>query len=111
MPARWSVAGSITASPLFVSTARAVREPPPVRAWLSNVGHRGDDLLADNFEWRDPVYVRHETYDGLYAHTREPAQLTDQLVHPLAVLADIEGESAGLLYRAIVPVLILAVPA
>src|SRR5919107_1392286 len=77
----------------------------------SKVGHHGDDFLADGLEWWDPIDAWHEADHRLYAHAREPAQLPDQLVYLLASLADVEGESTGLLYGVVVRALFLTVPA
>src|SRR5919107_3113494 len=77
----------------------------------SKVGHHGDDFLADGLEWWDPIDAWHEADHRLYAHAREPAQLPDQLVYLLASLADVEGESTGLLYGVVVRALFLTVSA
>ena len=75
------------------------------------VSDDGDDLAADDLQRRDPVYFRDETDYGLDAHLTEPAQLLDQLVHLLAVLSDVEGKRARLLYLIVVSALGLAKPA
>src|SRR5918911_2665697 len=83
----------------------------PSTMGLSEVHDRRDDLVADDLKRRDPVHVRDGADHGFDAHTREPAQALDQFAHPLAVLADIEGERAGLLDRIVISALGLTVPA
>ena len=47
-----------------------------------------DDLVANDFEWRDPVYVRNKADYSLDAHAGKPTQLPDQLTCFRATLAD-----------------------
>src|SRR5215203_5100148 len=83
----------------------------PIWGWLSVVGHNGYYVSADDLERRDPVHAGNEADYRLYPHSCEPAQLPYQLLRLLATLADVEAESAGLLYRFIVCARFLAVPA
>src|SRR5215210_3703217 len=104
--------------------SRGHRNPFPF-SWLScgfdttaitgrkclQVGDSGDDLAADDLQRSDLVHVRDDADYRFDAHASEPVQLPDQLPDFLAILADIEGECAGLLDLLVVPALDLAVPA
>src|SRR5215210_868045 len=57
------------------------------------------------------MHVRNGAYYRLNAHAGEPAQPSDQLIRLGAILADIEGERAGLLDLLVVPALGFAVGA
>ncbi len=76
---------------------------------LSEIGDRGDDVAAENLKRRDLIHVRNDAYYGLDAHVGKPAQLPDQLACFRAILADVEGERACLLYLVVVSSLRIAV--
>lgn len=75
------------------------------------ISDRRDDLAADGLQSCDPVHIWDGADHRLDTHTGEPAQLPDQPFHLLTALADVEGESAGLVYLIVVPTFDLAVTA
>src|SRR5215208_7951100 len=77
----------------------------------SKIRDSRDHISTDYLEWCDPIHAWPEPDHRLYAHAREPAQLPDQLLYLLTTLADVEGESTGLLYGIVVRALFLTVSA
>src|SRR5215211_2353926 len=77
----------------------------------SKIRDSRDHFSTDYLERCDPIHAWHGPDHRLYAHARKPAQLPDQLLYLLTSLAEVKGESTGLLYLLVVPALFLTVPA
>ena len=54
------------------------------------------------------MHLRDEADHGLDAHIGKPAQPPDEFAYLLAILADVEGERAGILDPLVIPTLGLA---
>src|SRR5215208_5850115 len=77
----------------------------------SKIRDSRDHFSTDYLERCDPIHAWHGPDQRLYAHARKPAHLPDQLLYLLTSLAEVKGESTGLLYLLVVPALFLTVPA